>query len=356
MNEKLVHSNSVVLRIFQSHISFYHLHMSPIYRGRFAPSPTGPLHFGSLVAAVGSYLDAKHHQGIWLVRMEDLDTPRCVAGAADDILHTLDVFGLKSDEPVMFQSQRTAAYEVALQQLKESGAAYPCSCTRKEIADSGLHGIEGFVYPGTCRSGMAHQRSTPAWRVRTDLMLLPPCRGKAGMGVESREQTKSTPTLTLPLQGGGNIEFDDALQGLLSQDLETEIGDFVVKRADGLFAYQLAVVVDDANQGITHVVRGADLLNSTPRQIHLQSLLGLHTPAYMHLPVAVNATGEKLSKQTLAAPVDVSQPVATLMRVLDFLKQEPPNSILDGDVKSVLDCAVAHWDANKLQGVKMLHT
>lgn len=323
MNEKLVHSNSVVLRIFQSHISFYHLHMSPIYRGRFAPSPTGPLHFGSLVAAVGSYLDAKHHQGIWLVRMEDLDTPRCVAGAADDILHTLDVFGLKSDEPVMFQSLRTTAYEVALQQLKKSGAAYPCSCTRKEIADSGLHGIEGFVYPGTCRSGMAHQRSTPAWRVTTDQH---------------------------------SIEFDDALQGLLSQNLETEIGDFVVKRADSLFAYQLAVVVDDAAQGITHVVRGADLLNSTPRQIHLQRLLGLNTPAYMHLPVAVNEAGEKLSKQTLAAPVDVSQPVATLVCVLDFLKQEPPKSLADGDVGTVLEWAVAHWDAKKLLGVRALHT
>ncbi len=323
MNEKLVHSNSVVLRIFQSHISFYHLHMSPIYRGRFAPSPTGPLHFGSLVAAVGSYLDAKHHHGVWLVRMEDLDTPRCVAGAADDILRTLDVFGLKSDEPVMFQSQHTAAYEAALQQLKESGAAYPCCCTRKEIADSGLHGIEGFVYPGTCRSGMAHQRSTPAWRVTTDQHA---------------------------------IEFDDALQGLLSQKLETEIGDFVVKRADGLFAYQLAVVVDDATQGITHVVRGADLLNSTPRQIHLQRLLGLNTPAYMHLPVAVNEAGEKLSKQTLAAPVDVLQPVATLVRVLDFLKQEPPKSLADGDVGTVLEWAVAHWDAQKLLGVKTLHT
>jgi len=323
MNEKLVHSNSVVLRIFQSHISFYHQHMSPIYRGRFAPSPTGPLHFGSLVAAVGSYLDAKHHRGTWLIRMEDLDTPRCVAGSADDILHTLNVFGLKSDEPVMLQSQRTAAYEVALQQLKESGAAYPCSCTRKEIADSGLHGIEGFVYPRTCRNGMAHQRSIPAWRVTTDTSA---------------------------------IEFNDALQGRLSQSLEMEIGDFVVKRADGLFAYQLAVVVDDAAQGITHVVRGADLLTSTPRQIHLQRLLGFHTPAYMHLPVAVNAAGEKLSKQTFAAPVDVSQPVATLIRVLDFLKQEPPNSLLDGDVKTVLDWAVAHWDTKKLLGVKTLHT
>lgn len=294
----------------------------PAYRGRFAPSPTGPLHFGSLVAAVGSYLDAKNHRGIWLVRMEDLDTPRCVAGAANDILRTLDVFGLKSDEPVMFQSQRTAAYEIALQQLKESGAVYPCCCTRKEIADSALHGIEGPVYPGTCRSGIPSGREARAWRTMTD---------------------------------GHAIDFDDALQGVVTQNLETEIGDFVVKRADGLFAYQLAVVVDDATQGITHVVRGADLLNSTPRQIHLQHLLALNTPAYMHLPVVVNAAGEKLSKQTLATPVDVSQPAATLIRVLDFLQQQPPAELAKHDVRTVLDWAVKHWDAKKLQGMKTLH-
>lgn len=296
--------------------------MSPIYRGRFAPSPTGPLHFGSLVAAVGSHLDAKHHRGTWLVRMEDLDTPRCVAGTADDILLTLDVFGLKSDEPVMFQSQRTPAYEVALQQLRENGAVYPCCCTRKEIADSAMQGIEGLVYPGTCRNGMAHQRSIPAWRVTADTSA---------------------------------IEFDDALQGHLSQSLEMEIGDFVVKRADGLFAYQLAVVVDDAAQGITHVVRGADLLNSTPRQIHLQRLLGLNTPTYMHLPVAVNEAGEKLSKQTLAAPVDVSQPVVTLLRVLALLRQEPPAALASSDVRTVLDWAIQNWNVKKLQGVKILH-
>lgn len=301
------------------------------YRGRFAPSPTGPLHFGSLAAAFGSYLDAKHHRGTWLIRMEDLDTPRCVAGAAKDILRTLEVYGLHSDEPVIYQSQRAAAYEAALLQLKESGAAYPCCCTRKEIADSAVQGIEGLVYPGTCRSSMTHHRSIPAWRVRADHP-------------------------SLPLQGGGNVEFNDALQGHLSQNLETEIGDFVVKRADGLFAYQLAVVVDDSAQGITHVVRGADLLNSTPRQIHLQHLLSLNTPAYMHLPVAVNAAGEKLSKQTLAAPVDVSQPVVTLLRVLDFLRQEPPAALASSDVRTVLDWAIQNWNAKKLQGMKTLHT
>ncbi|MBU0622938.1 MAG: tRNA glutamyl-Q(34) synthetase GluQRS [Gammaproteobacteria bacterium] len=324
------------------------------YRGRFAPSPTGPLHFGSLVAAVGSYLDAKHHHGTWLVRMEDLDTPRSVPGAAEDILRTLEAFGLHSDEPVIFQSQRTAAYEEALQRLKDIGAVYPCCCTRKEIADSALHGIEGFVYPGTCRFGMAHQRATPAWRVRTDGLLPPPCRGRDGEGVEASLSHCSTPIPAFPLQGGRSIEFDDALQGRITQNLEREIGDFVVKRADGLFAYQLAVVVDDAFQHITHIVRGADLLASTPRQILLQRLLGLPTPHYMHLPVAVNEAGEKLSKQTLAAPVDVAQPVATLLRVLDFLRQEPPDELRNSDVGTVLGWAVRNWDAEKLQGIKTL--
>ncbi|MDD4910662.1 MAG: tRNA glutamyl-Q(34) synthetase GluQRS [Sideroxydans sp.] len=295
-----------------------------LYRGRFAPSPTGPLHFGSLVAAVGSYLDAKHQQGVWLVRMEDLDLPRCIDGAAENILDTLACFGLRSDEPVMMQSQRTAAYESALVQLHESGATYPCACTRKEISDSALMGIEGLVYPGTCRAGLAAGRDGRAWRVRTDIC--------------------PSPTV-----------FTDALQGVVTQHLEDEVGDFVVKRADGLFAYQLAVVVDDAAQGITHVVRGADLLASTPRQIHLQHLLEFATPHYLHLPVAVNAAGEKLSKQTLAAPVDVSQPVATLMQVLKFLQQDLP-ATQTNDVDALLRHATEHWDVAKLQGISAIHS
>jgi glutamyl-Q tRNA(Asp) synthetase len=288
------------------------------YRGRFAPSPTGPLHFGSLVAAVGSYLDAKHHQGTWLVRMEDLDTPRCVTGAADDILRTLGAFGLHSDEPILYQSQRTSAYEEALHKLQASGEIYPCCCTRKEIFDSALHGIEGLVYPGTCRNGISAGREKRAWRVRTNHEA---------------------------------IEFDDALQGHITQHLASDIGDFVVKRADGLFAYQLAVVVDDALQNITHIVRGADLLASTPRQIYLQHLLELSTPSYMHLPVAVNAAGEKLSKQTLAAPIDNSQPVATLLRALNFLQQQAPDSLIHGNVQTVLEWGIQNWDASKLRGL-----
>ncbi|MDZ4202190.1 MAG: tRNA glutamyl-Q(34) synthetase GluQRS [Gallionella sp.] len=339
-----------------------------VYRGRFAPSPTGPLHFGSLVAAVGSYLDARHHHGIWLVRMEDLDTPRCVDGAADDILRTLEAFGLHWDGDILYQSQRTAAYNEALHQLQTSGAIYPCCCTRKEIADSALHGIDGPVYPGTCRHGIPEGRDGRAWRVRTDLLLLPPCRGgersegATRMGVEINGDNGKAypPPLTLPLQGGGNqipddaVKFDDALQGHITQHLESEIGDFVVKRADGLYAYQLAVVVDDAFQHITRIVRGCDLLASTPRQIHLQHLLGLPTPHYMHLPVAVNARGEKLSKQTLAPAISTDDVIATLISALDFLRQQPPDLLRQGSVEEVLGWAINNWQPERLKGCRQI--
>lgn len=293
-----------------------------IYRGRFAPSPTGPLHFGSLVAAIGSYLDAKHHHGQWLVRIEDLDTPRCIPGAADSILRTLEAFGLHWDGGTgLYQSQRTAAYDEALHKLQVIGAVYPCCCTRKEIADSALHGIDGQIYPGTCRNGIPKGRDARAWRVRTDNHL---------------------------------VEFDDALQGHINQRLESEIGDFVVKRADGLFAYQLAVVVDDAFQGITHIVRGADLLYSTPRQIYLQRLLGLHTSAYMHLPIAVNAQGEKLSKQTLAPAVTADDAVATLIAVLEFLRQQPSAELRQGCVEEVLRWAAINWQPERLKGCRQI--
>lgn len=294
----------------------------PEYRGRFAPSPSGPLHFGSLVAALGSYLDAKHHHGIWLLRMEDLDTPRCVAGAADDILRTLDVYGLHWDEEVMFQSQRTAAYEHALQQLKDIGAAYPCCCSRKEITDSALHGIEGPVYPGTCRNGIPAGREARAWRVHTNLPQYSP------------------------------INFDDGLQAHISQHVESAIGDFVVKRADNLFAYQLAVVVDDAYQGITDVVRGADLLLSTPRQILLQQLLALPTPHYLHLPVIVNAQGEKLSKQTLAEPIRKDMVVATLFQALCHLQQYPHPQLAQASINELLESAIANWQPERLAGLQ----
>lgn len=289
------------------------------YRGRFAPSPTGPLHFGSLVAALGSYLDAQHHHGTWLVRMEDIDTPRCTPEAADDILRTLEAYGLLWDGEVIYQSRRSPAYEDALQQLKNIGAVYPCCCTRKEIADSALHGIDGLVYPGTCRNGIPAGRGARAWRVRTNIH----------------------PSLfSLP---SSHIIFDDALQGHIAQNLERDIGDFVVKRADGLFAYQLAVVVDDAFQGITQVVRGADLLHSTPRQIYLQRLLGLPTPHYLHLPVVMNAQGEKLSKQTLAQAISKDDAAETLFDALVFLCQWPPSALQRYKVEDILAWAIANW-------------
>lgn len=296
------------------------------YRGRFAPSPTGQLHFGSLVAAVGSYLDAKHHNGIWLVRIDDLDMPRCVKGAADSILRVLEVFGLHSDEHIICQRLRTDAYEEALLRLQNIGVVYPCCCTRREISDSALQGIEGPVYPGTCRNGIQYGRARLAWRVRTDQFPF--------------------------THHGSEIEFEDMLQGRISQNLETEIGDFVVKRADGLFAYQLAAVVDDAFQGITNVVRGSDLLASTPRQIYLQRLLGFATPTYLHLPVAVNARGEKLSKQTQAPAIATDGATEMLITVLDFLRQQPPAELRHGSIEEVLSWAVAHWQPDRLRGCK----
>jgi glutamyl-Q tRNA(Asp) synthetase len=291
------------------------------YRGRFAPSPTGPLHFGSLVAAIGSYLDAKHRQGKWLVRIEDLDTPRTVSGAASGILNTLEAYGLHWDENIIYQSERTAAYEEAFLRLKEAGALYPCACSRREIADSALQHGDELIYPGTCRNGLPMGKSARAWRVRVD---------------------------NVP------VSFSDRLQGKITQDLAAETGDFVVLRADGLFAYQLAVVVDDAAQGITDVVRGADLLYSTPRQIYLQQLLGLTTPSYMHLPVAVNAQGEKLSKQTLAQPVTKHNAISTLFNALVFLRQVPPAELQHGTVEQILEWAIANWRPDSLLGRREL--
>ena len=285
------------------------------YRGRFAPSPTGPLHFGSLVAAVGSYLDAKYHQGKWLVRIEDLDTPRTVEGASEEILGTLEAYGLHWDEEIIYQSQRTAAYEDAFHRLKKSGTVYPCACSRKEIADSALQRGDELIYPGTCRDGLPFGKVARAWRVRVD---------------EAR------------------ISFTDRIQGIVTQNLATEVGDFVVKRADGLFAYQLAVVVDDALQGISDVVRGADLLYSTPRQNYLQRLLGSVTPAYMHLPVAVNEQGEKLSKQTLARPVENNNAASTLVDVLVFLRQQPPLELRLSKIEQILAWAISNWRPNLL--------
>jgi glutamyl-Q tRNA(Asp) synthetase len=285
------------------------------YRGRFAPSPTGALHFGSLVAAVGSYLEAKSRGGAWLVRMEDLDPPRMQAGAKDQILRALEACGMAWDGDIRYQSQRGAAYRAALARLEAQGLVYACGCSRREIADSSLAPDGTLIYPGTCRNGIAPGKTLRATRLRV---------------------------------GDAVIEFEDAVQGKVHQVLATEVGDFVLFRADGLYAYQLAVVVDDAEQGITDVVRGADLLDSTPRQIYLQRRLGLPTPRYLHLPAAVNAAGEKLSKQTLAAPVNAHHPVPVLVEVMGFLGQAPPAQLRRATLDEFWRWALAHWDAQRI--------
>jgi glutamyl-Q tRNA(Asp) synthetase len=287
------------------------------YKGRFAPSPTGPLHAGSLLAALASWLDARAHGGTWLVRIEDVDTPRTVAGAARHILQQLSACGLQADETRTMQSQRTALYQQALRQLAGQRLVYPCHCTRKDIscrlAMLGLvrtrHGE--LVYPGTCRPALndpanclmsADDTSTPcAWRLRTNIYI----ENRPPAHVEYREiATYSVADQT--------IQWHDRRLGEQHQNVTTEVGDFVLKRADGCFTYQLAVVVDDAAQGITHVVRGMDLADNTARQVLLQRALGLPTPQYLHTPLVLGTNGEKLSKQNGALALDTSTPQAAL--------------------------------------------
>jgi glutamyl-Q tRNA(Asp) synthetase len=260
------------------------------YRGRFAPSPTGALHFGSLIAAVTSFADARAHGGVWLVRIEDLDRPREVPGAAQEMLRTLRAFGLYWDEAPLFQSRRTDAYHAALERLTVRGLTYPCACSRRDIARDGRPGAAGPIYAGTCRHGLPLGRPPRSLRLRT-----PP----------------------------GTVGFRDRIQGEQRQDVAGGFGDCILRRADGIHAYQLAVVVDDAWQGISHVVRGADLLDSTPCQCLLQQALGLPTPSYAHTPLAVDAAGHKLSKSQAATPVDPADPWPALRRAWAWLGQAP---------------------------------
>jgi glutamyl-Q tRNA(Asp) synthetase len=282
------------------------------YVGRFAPSPTGPLHAGSLVAALASWLDARAHGGRWLVRIEDSDTPRCQPGTDRLILGQLAACGLLPDEPPWWQSSRGAAYQTALQQLADAGLAYPCACTRQEIeAAWAARGMvrprnAELVYPGTCRGGL-HGRPARAWRFRA----------------------------------AGVVTWQDRRLGAQQQDVGREVGDFVLKRADGLWAYQLAVVVDDAAQGITHVVRGEDLADNTARQILLQRALGLPTPHYLHTPLVLAADGQKLSKQNGARPLDLADPLVALRAagaVLGLPSIGPVRSVADW-----LAAAVPAW-------------
>jgi len=262
------------------------------YIGRFAPSPSGPLHAGSLVAAVASYLDARAHQGTWLIRIEDIDEARTVPGAADDIIAALGAFGMASDGEIVWQSRRKDLYQAAFDRL--DAHAYPCGCNRREIADSrlGLAADGAALYPGVCRQGLSLGRSARSLRVR------------------------------VPEPGQDLIVFTDRLNGEMRQQLARESGDFVLRRADGYWAYQLAVVVDDALQGVTDVVRGADLLDSTPRQVYLQHLLGYPTPRYLHVPVLRSASGDKLSKMNGAlsiAPGNAVAAVEALLAAAHFL-------------------------------------
>ncbi|UXY13732.1 tRNA glutamyl-Q(34) synthetase GluQRS [Chitiniphilus purpureus] len=287
-----------------------HAPVAARYVGRFAPSPTGPLHLGSLMAALASCLEARVRNGIWLLRIEDLDPPRTVPGTAELIAEQLARHGFAWDGAVIRQSVRTDRYEAALARLSGSDLVYPCGCSRKEVAAIAHAGVDGPVYPGSCRSGLAAGRPMRAWRLK------------------------------VPDEA---LVFRDAVQGDCTQHLAHDVGDFVVRRADGLFAYQLAVVVDDAEQGVSAVVRGADLLDSTPRQIWLQRCLGYAVPEYAHIPVLVNADGEKLSKQTQAPGLDPRHAAASLWQALALLGQSPPSRLRQASVESCWDWALHHW-------------
>ncbi len=282
--------------------------MSSSYVGRFAPTPSGYLHFGSLVAVVASYLDARAVGGRWLVRMEDLDPPREVPGAQQAILETLERYGFEWDGAVERQSERFPAYAAVVEQLLRSGLAYACTCSRKQL--------EGFagIYPGFCRDA-GHAREDAAIRLRV-------------------------PEL--------EYRFVDRVQGEVRQHLDREVGDFVIQRRDGLYAYQLAVVLDDAWQGITDIVRGADLLDSTPRQLYLQELLGLSQPRYLHVPLIVQPDGHKLGKSYRSPPLPAEQAAAPLTRALRALGQRSPTELAQASASEALAWGVAHWDATRI--------
>lgn len=281
------------------------------YRGRFAPTPSGALHFGSLIAALASFLDARHAGGEWLVRIEDIDPPRCPAGAADTILRQLEVFGLHWDGPVLWQHDRNPAYAAALERLQALGLAYPCSCSRKQWRDHP-------IYPGWCRTGVCNPGKPVAWRLRSDLGLRP-------------------------------VAWQDRLFGEQRFD-PAELGDVVLQRKDGLWAYQLAVVVDDADQGISDVVRGFDLLDNTPWQRQLQHALELPEPRYLHLPLIVNREGQKLSKQNLAPalPLEDAAVRPLLHRALAALDQDPPYELRSAPVSEQLAWAVPRWEPHRI--------
>jgi len=283
--------------------------MTSEYRGRFAPAPSGPLHFGSIISALGSFLQAKSRSGKWLARIEDIDKPRNQPGSTENILHTLEALGLHWDEEVLIQSQRVPVYREILEQLIECDLVYPCICTRSQT--------KGIPYPRTCRNGIYIKNKKRSLRLRT------------------------TPDIT---------GFIDQVKGGFHQQLESDAGDFVLRRADGIIAYHLAVVIDDQYQGITEIVRGADLLDSTPRQIYLQKLLGYMTPAYCHLPVATNNKGMKISKQNHAPGVDRQNAANVLFKALEFLGQQPDPQLINASVDEIIQWGIQHWKLSTVPG------
>ena len=284
------------------------------YVGRFAPSPTGPLHFGSIVAAVASYLQARANDGLWLLRIEDIDPPREQPGASKAIIDSLEHYGFEWDGDVIFQSESRAAHEAALASLIDRNLAYRCQCSRRDLADA-PRGALGVIYPGTCRNGC--DADDAAIRLLTN---------------------------------DSEIAFDDLLQGRIAQHLESESGDFIIRRRDGLIAYHLAVVVDDEVQGVTEIVRGIDLMDSTPRQIWLQQLLGYRTPTYAHIPVITHADGDKLSKLTGAPGLSLHDVEKTLVEALGALQQEPPADLAQSTREEIWSWAVKNWELGKISG------
>ena len=281
--------------------------------GRFAPSPTGDLHFGSLVSAVGSYLEANTAGGSWLLRIEDLDPPREVAGSADRIIHDLQSLGMRPDGEILYQSSRFDVYQNYVDQLLEEGFAYQCACTRKDLPPSG-------IYPGTCRNGISGGKTPRAIRFRVTEKV---------------------------------CQFFDQVQGHMTESPDHSVGDFIIHRADGLYAYQLAVVIDDNFQDVTQVVRGADLLDSTCRQMCLQDALGLRSPDYMHLPLAISADGKKLSKRIQTDPVKNQDPAFAVTTALTFLGQEPPEDL---DLETLWGWAMEHWNSDLIPRRNAVHT
>lgn len=285
--------------------------------GRFAPSPSGPLHLGSLYTALASYLQARSQQGLWLLRIDDLDTPRNVKGATASILSTLDSFGLHWDGEVSYQSQCLDAYHDALDQLANRQLIYPCTCSRKELAILQT----SDVYTGLCRDKTLSPNPPYALRIKTDART---------------------------------IVFEDGLQGEISRDMAKQYGDFILKRKDEIIAYQFAVVIDDNLQQINQVVRGFDLLNETPKQIYLQQMLGLTTPDYMHVPVIVDEQGYKLSKQTRACAVNSATPHRVIFDLLNLLKQNPPLELKDSSIEELINWAIKNWKPELLRNINQV--